>query len=133
MVAATMAVLLAWALSACSFLPSLGQGDALEKYADAERSQLPSVMEANPGVFSDIQVEAIEPATIAFTFTYADVMDATATSSNLDGLAPDLQDACDTSVFPAMRSAGVEGDLQVSYTYLNNDGSEIWTRSFTES
>lgn len=144
---ATTTLALLAALAGCSLIPSqngqspssseqseapVDQSSALKDYADAERAQLPSVMEANPGVFSDIQVEAQEPSTVAFTYTYASVMDVAGTASSLDGLIPTIQDGCDKSVFPAMVNAGIE-DPQVTYTYLNSDGTEIWTHSFTQS
>ena len=151
-VAATTAMVLLGTLSACSLLPGSNGGGrdqsqtetqndtqtqsdqgAIESYVEAERSQLPAVMDANPGVFSDITVEAVGSDTAVFTYTYADVMDAGATASNLDDLAQTLQDGCDESVFPAMTGAGVEGEPHVTYTYLNSDGSEIWTKTFSPS
>lgn len=109
------------------------QETALDRYAAAEREALPSVMDANPGVFSDIIVETEEPGSLTFTYTYAQAMDVATTASNLDGLIDQLQQSCDEQVFPAMDAAGVPDPKTISYVYLDSDGSEIWNHTFSPS
>src|SRR5690606_2889551 len=47
------------------------QRDALDDYVAAENEQLPAVMAAYPGVYSDITAEAKYPGTVVFSYTYA--------------------------------------------------------------
>ena len=108
-------------------------GQALEKFVDSERGQIPAIMAANSGVYSDMKVESMEPGSVLYTYTYAAQTDAVAAASYFETMVPTIQTACDTVVFPAMRTAGIEGAISVGYTYLNADGSEIWKKSFESS
>ncbi len=144
--AAATGIALLLSLSGCSLINFAGSGgqsgtsdqtqteeSALEAYAAAERAALPSVMDQNPGVFSDIIVEIEEPGSLIFTYTYAEAMDVATTASNLDGLVDQLQQSCDDQVFPAMDAAGVPDPKSVTYVYLDSDGSQIWTHTFSPS
>lgn len=140
---AVAGIALLLSLSGCSLIPGASPSEsggsetsqtgetALETYAAGERAALPGVMDANPGVFSDITVDTEEPGTLIFTYTYAEAMDVATTASNLDGVVDQLQQSCDEQVFPAMESAGVTGEKSVVYIYLDSNGSEIWNHSFS--
>lgn len=109
------------------------QRAALDSYVAFERAQLPEVMETYPDLYSDAKVESALPGSIIFTFTYAQYMDPEGAEDTFGALIPELQESMDSQVFPAMRSAGVQGSLRVEYVYLNSDGSLIWAQDFRTS
>jgi hypothetical protein len=105
---------------------------ALEAFVADQQSSIPAVMEASPGVYSDVAIEATAPSTIVFSYVYAEAVDVPSAAAYLDTMVSTLQSACDAQVFPAMEAAGVS-DPQAVYTYLNPDGSEVWTHTFAGS
>jgi hypothetical protein len=64
-------------------------------------------------------------------FEGAATRDTTGIKDHFDGFAPTLQTLCDTQIFPAMARAGITPTQKVNYTYVNADGSEIWSHTFT--
>lgn len=103
---------------------------ALDAFVAEQQAAIPAVMDASPGTYSEVRIEGVAPSTIVFTYVYAEAVDAAAAAEYLDGMVETLQAACDSQVFPAMTDAGLTGP-QATYTYLNPDGSEIWTHTFT--
>ena len=106
------------------------QSEALESYAAAERDQIPAIQDANPGLYSEVTIEAEDPGTIVYTYVYAAPMDAAASAAQFETMVPELQDLCEQNVFPAMESFGIEGAKNAHFVYLNSDGSPIWEKSF---
>lgn len=102
----------------------------LDAFVAEQQAAIPAVMDASPGTYSEVRIEGVAPSTVVFTYVYAEAVDATAAAEYLDGMVETLQAACDSQVFPAMTDAGLT-DPQATYTYLNPDGSEIWTHTFT--
>lgn len=89
-------------------------------------------MATSAGTFSDMSVTADYPSGIVYTYTYSQEMDAAATARNLDEIADgQLLPALEQEVFPMMTQMGVLPPLSATFTYLNSDGSEIWSRTFT--
>lgn len=105
---------------------------SLDAYVAAEKAALESADPADLAVYTDISIEGVDPGTVVFTYDYAEQLDAAATAAQLDTMAADLQDLCDTQVFPAMTRMGVVSPTVV-YTYNNADGSEIWSQTFEPS
>lgn len=104
----------------------------LEAFVAAQQSSIPAILDAGAGVYSDAAIEAVAPSTIVFSYVYAEAVDVPTAAAYLDTMVETLQAACDAQVFPAMVAVGIS-DPQVVYTYLNPDGSEIWTHTFAVS
>ncbi len=127
------AVAMAVGMAACSSgSSSAGGEDALNEYVEAERSAIPEIMEQNAEVYTDVQIEPAPPSGVVFTYTYADQLDGPVVAEALDQYASDMEEGLDKDVFPAMRQYGIKGDLNVTFTYLNADGTEIWSKTYTE-
>ena len=120
---------------------------ALERYVEAERAQLPQVMELTSGLYSNIEVTGRlqhsdgtrglpvgTHAVVQFDYTYASPMDWPTTISALDAQKPLFEDACASMVFPAMREAGVTSPMGVVYTYQDVNGglAPMWQYTCTE-
>lgn len=111
----------------------LSQRAALDAYVEQERAALQATDPQLLETYSEITVEGVEPATIVFTYSFVDQIDTAAAVEQFEVVAAELQTVCDNQVFPAMESVGVTGSPQVTYTYLNADGTQIWTRTFEPS
>jgi hypothetical protein len=147
LVRGTAASLLVLILAGCSSLiPGLGssnvdgsaqhstaQDQALDKYVGLERAQISKILAATPGVYSDVRIEARHPDSILYTYTYAKQVDQAKAATYFDSMAPTFQKSMDSAVFPAMRKSGLHGVLYAIYTYINADGSLIWTKEFASS
>lgn len=103
---------------------------ALATYVEAERAGLPKVMEAMPGLYSDIEVNgkfseqdgtrgvpAGTYAVVQFDYMYAPAMDWSKTMAALDATRSTIDELCESTLFPAMREAGITGPMSVVYTY----------------
>lgn len=101
----------------------------LEKYVELEKEALPGLKEQTKKIYSDILIEAESPSTVHFKYIHLEQQDAKEFGAKLDESAAELQDTVTTKVAPAMRSLGVK-DPQVTYSYLNPDGTEIWSKTF---
>jgi hypothetical protein len=121
--------------------------EALNAYIEAESSTIPAIMDQYPGVYQDILIEgSIEefagddeiPAgtysVATFTYIYATPMDWAATTPQLDEQRPTIDDACTSTIFPAMRNAGVTGPLGVVFSYgdLTTAPETMWSHTCTE-
>lgn len=100
---------------------------ALDAYVDAERATLDALGELE--LYSSIDVEADYPSTVRFSYVFAEQLDPTTTTAELEATAPLLQQVCDSAVFPAMEQLGVVGPA-VTYVYYNADGTQLWTQDF---
>lgn len=105
---------------------------ALDAYVDAERATIPAYLAESPDLYTDVSIEPEYPSGIVFTYVYAEALDQGAAAKYFDNLRDTMQDLCDNQVFPAMEKAGVTGDLSVTYTYANPDGTQLWTGTFTQ-
>ncbi|PKQ25233.1 MAG: hypothetical protein CVT64_11055 [Actinobacteria bacterium HGW-Actinobacteria-4] len=113
--------------------PAVDPIEALDGYVESERRMIPLIFEATGDLYSDIVIDPEYPSTVVFTYTYAEPLDPEEGAMYFDSAIPDFQSLCDSAVFPAMQRAGVAETVQVVYTYLNPDGSLIWTYRFTPS
>ncbi|MBD8063379.1 hypothetical protein [Oceanitalea stevensii] len=103
---------------------------ALDEYVAMEREQLEAAGDSLAEVYSEVTVEAQYPDTAVFTYTYAQEVPAEEAATQLESMAGDLKELCETGVFPAMESMGVGPSQKVTYVYNNADGSEIWSQTF---
>lgn len=122
------------------------RADSLLGYVEAERAQLPKLMDLYPGMYSEVRVEGtIEEqngdrgipagtyAVVWFYYTYANEMDWSTTIDGLDAQRSSIDELCRTAVFPAIKTAGVTGPMSVVYSY--DDGRSqfgpLWTHTCT--
>ena len=92
-----------------------------------------TILEANPGVYSEVSISGRYPGTIAYDYIFAEPIESDAANAYFDSMVPTFQTLCDTQVFPSMRAGGVSVSPKVTYTYYNNDGSQLWSRTFEPS
>lgn len=105
---------------------------ALDEVVATTRPSLAALLKSSGSTYVDIDVVAVQPATLEYRFTYAETIDPAAVADYFASMVPTLQGVVDAAVGPAMVSAGVRSP-KVRYTYLNPDGSTIWTHTFTVS
>lgn len=108
-----------------------GSDDPLQDYLDLELEQLDTLGESLGDMYSDIQVEAEPPSGMVYTYTFADELDPELADTALAGIAETLETLTQTSVFPMMEQTGVPAPQSATYTYLNPDGTELWSETFT--
>ena len=106
---------------------------ALDNYVAAAQHQIPALVAGYNGMYSDAAINAIHPGTVEYSYRFAKQADPVAAKSFFDSMVPKFQTACDTQLFPDMKRAGITTSQSVKYTYLNADGSEIWSHTFTPS
>lgn len=111
---------------------ALSSSEALDLYVEIERLQYDTLMALYSDTFSDFSVEPTYPSTITYSYTYLNPIPGTPSSEKTADLAAELQSLLDESVFPIMINFGVVDPVAV-YTYINPDGSIVWTQAFTPS
>lgn len=130
LVALVAAAALTMGLASCAGGTSPEQA-AMQQYVEAERSQIPEILESSGGVYKGMTVESSDPNSIAFEYTYANQLDAAAVAAELDKSSAEFQAVCNEQMMPGIRAHGIKGDVNVSFIYLNLDGSEIWRKDMT--
>ena len=103
---------------------------ALDTYVEAERSTIPAILEATPGKYSEVTIDGVYPGTVVYRYVYADVLDPALVQDSFESLVPSFQTMCDTTVFPAMESAGVPDPQKMTFSFFNLDGSPLWSKTF---
>lgn len=99
----------------------------LAHFATAGQDETEKMLQGMSDLYSSFVIRAECPGTIAYEYTFRKQLDPSAAKSSLQGQTSTLQSTCKTSLFPAMKAAGVTDDLHVSFTYDNPDGSEIYS------
>lgn len=108
------------------------QSAALDSYVAAAQASIPTIMDSLPGTYTLVQILAMQPDTVEFVYTYAKAVDAAGAAAQLDTMIPKLQSASD-SMFPGMKTAGITVAPKVRFTYLNSDGTMLWSHLFEAS
>ncbi|WP_152190715.1 DUF4854 domain-containing protein [Georgenia satyanarayanai] len=106
------------------------QEAALDEYVALEQEQLEAAGDSLKEIYSEVTVTAEYPDTAVFAYTYAQQVDPEEAATQLESMAGELKDLCETAVFPAMESVGVTPNQRVTYVYNNADGTELWTQTF---
>lgn len=106
---------------------------ALNAYVSAAQPIIPDLLNQNPGLYSEIQINAIDADTVEYAYFYAEQADASGAGEYFDGLLSTFQSAVDTAVIPEMEQEGILVDPKVRYTYYNADGTLIWSHTFARS
>jgi outer membrane murein-binding lipoprotein Lpp len=110
--------------------PAVGaQHDALEAYVEEAQPQIPDLIKAFDGAFSDIGIEAEPPGTVWYRYVYSTQVKVNrdAAVDHLQRQIPTLQSSCDTAIFPDMARAGITADPRARFTYFNADRSKLWS------
>jgi len=149
------------ALTACSF--SIGStpepsseptrdaqelnADALAAYVEAERATMPAVMEQYPGLYADASVDgtfeesdgdgdlpAGTYAVVWYDYTYANPLDWSTATVALEGQRSTFDDLCESTVFPAMRRAGITGPLGAVWSYkdVTSESGPMWSHTCSD-
>ncbi len=103
---------------------------ALEAYAQAERDSVASIFDLYPGVYDSVEVFTAPTGSLSFEYTYTQAMDKDAALEYFEGIKDQLMAQSNQTVFPAMRVFDINGPLDVTYTYLNPDGTLLWEHTF---
>lgn len=111
------------------------QKDALLAYVEAEQATVPNLMANMPGVYSEIVVEGtfetvkksrhLLPdgmhAVVWFDYTYVPDYDLSVAYRQIEASKAQVDQLCETSIFPRMRALGVDPPLGVTFTYHGVD------------
>ena len=106
------------------------QSAALDSYVAAAQASIPSLLASSNWVYTHIQILGTHPDTVEFVYTYKNQVDPTALASYFDTVIPTLQSASESSLFPEMKTAGVTVAPKARFTYLNSDGTMLWSHVF---
>ena len=109
------------------------QEGALADYVEGERAALQAMEPQLAEMYSEITVEGIGPDTVSFNYVFVEAIDVAVASEQFDLAVDQLQDVCDTQVFPTMKSMGITESPKAMYTYVNPDGTQIWSKTFEPS
>ena len=109
---------------------SADQNAALDNYVASAQASIPSLVDQSNGVYSQIQIVGTSPDTVEFIYTYVDAVDPAAAATYFETMIPTLQSVSDSAMFPEMKTAGITVAPKVRFTYLNNDGTELWSHLF---
>lgn len=105
--------------------PAGDSAEALEVYVGKVQPLVESMLDGSE-TYSDLEVRAVPPSTMEYVYTFAEEADVKAAAKGLEEYVPTLQETADAQIFPEMEREGIASP-RVAYTYLNPDGSEIWT------
>lgn len=111
-----------------------GGGDEppIESYAEYERDGIADALAGFDGVYSDIEVNVLGPSTLEYIYTYSDMFDESLTESTFDESFDIFEETATSVLFPDMSLQGVRSPMEVTFTFQNPDGSEIWSETFSE-
>lgn len=125
------AIVMVMSLVACgSKIETLEDYYMRPAYKTALEQELASVQSQYADVYSDISFD-VKGNTFSYTYTYAVQIDDVETAKAT--LEASLPDETMASVVAGLEEeSGVTG-ATVEYTYLNNDGSHIYTKSYSSA
>lgn len=113
--------------------PAGDQQAAMDAYVVALNELIPSLLESFDGTYTSLAITGIGDNTVEYAYTYATPTDVATATAYFEENIPTLQQSCDSAVFPEMESQGVTEDPRVIFTYLNPDGSLLWSHEFSRS
>lgn len=103
--------------------------DILKGIVDVEKIALDVEKEAKKAEFSDMQVAAKEPNGIVYTYTFANKVDKATETAKIEAAEADLKSKTDV-INSQLTKIGIK-DPFVSVTYLNSDGTDVWSKTYT--
>ena len=117
---------------------ALTQSQRMDKYVAFEQASIPQLMAANPGLYKSVQVDGrLDGATavVTFTYTFTGERDYPGAAALLDAQTSSLEATCQKSVFPELRTSGLNGPVKVTFVYDaeqgSPDGKPIWSHTCT--
>jgi hypothetical protein len=108
------------------------QTAALEELVSQAQGTAATVLATTGDIYSDLDVVAVPPATMECDFTFSTPTDPAAADAYFRSVRPTLQGLADSQFIPSMRTAGITSP-RVTFTFLNPDGSLVWTGTFDPS
>ncbi len=112
--------------SAHSAAVTAKQREALDKYAEAQRAQVPRLMKAYGDIYSHADVKEVYPGTVELRYQFAKKLGSERALAFLKHQQPVLESLCKTDLLPSMEQAGVH-EPKADLIYLNGDGSTLWS------
>ena len=100
---------------------------ALEAFVASQETQLARTRIQLQGTYSEVTIKAERPDTVHYSYTLAAAIEPVTAENALAEVRENLTRAAQDALFPAMQAAGVTPTQQVRYTYLNPDGSEVYS------
>ena len=98
---------------------------ALQAYVDAVRPQLEGMTDPT---YESTEIHAVGEDTLEYVYTFAEPQDVALMAEGFESMSGMLEAGADM-VIPEMERNGVV-NAKVTYTYLNPDGSLIWSRTY---
>ena len=81
-------------------------------------------------VYSDIRLKADPPSGVIYTYVFRNTVPSGA-ADGIDTQSSTFQNIFTTTLVPALKGVGLEHPT-ATFTFVNPDGSVIWTHKFTE-
>lgn len=106
------------------------QADKLDAFIEQARAEIEGQVDSFGGTYSDISLTAENGNTMVYTYTFAEPIDAALAAESFDSSSELLESTAQNMLIPALESIGVTDNPQVTYTYLNPDGSVIWSQTY---
>jgi hypothetical protein len=107
------------------------QAEKLDAFIEEARAEVESQVDMFGGTYSDISLSSANGNTLVYTYTFAEPIDAAVAAESFDSMSDMLKGPAENMLIPALEMAGVTDNPQVTYTYLNPDGSVIWTKTYS--
>ncbi|WP_159599959.1 hypothetical protein [Agromyces humi] len=120
---------------------------ALAVYVQAEQATIPQILGQYPDLYSEVTIDGAMKdqagdrglpagtyAVVFYDYTYASAVDWPTAIDALDGQRASFDSVCDSTVFPAMRQAGVTGPLSAVYSYTDgrSEFGPMWSHTCSD-
>lgn len=106
------------------------QAEILDAFVAEARAEVESQVDMFGGTYSDITLTAENGNTMVYTYTFTEAIDPALAADGFDSTSEMLKSAAQSLLIPSLQAVGVTDNPQVTYTYLNPDGSVIWTATY---
>lgn len=107
------------------------QAEKLDAFVEEARAEVESQVDMFGDTYSDISLSAADGNTLVYTYTFTEAIDSAAAAESFDSMSDMLKSSAENMLIPALELAGITDNPQVTYTYLNPDGSVIWTATYS--
>lgn len=107
--------------------------EALDEFVATLQENADTMLAGTEDVYLDFAIEATHPGTVEYIYTFADEVDPAVAADGFESTLETFQELTDSAAFPEMEAFGITEDPRIIYTYLNPDGSEVWTHEFVPS
>lgn len=101
----------------------------LQEMVDQQNEAIKPQLESLEAIFDEVKIEAKAPSGIVYSYRYAMDIPAEEAAKGIESGETTLESTAQ-SILPGMESAGL-ANPSVTFVYLNKDGSEIWSKEYT--